>query len=895
MSRMVCTNDTRREEVRVQEALYGLDYLEVGDEAIPHLTVYFLGRAPELGPKDLVIEGGSRIRDIGVLGVQITRSDVPEFDDFMEIEVDKTGDFSDYTLRVVGHDATGKAVPPANFDPRFSSVVFNFKIDCARDFDCKKEDKCVEPAATPPEINYLAKDYQSFRQVIYDRLSLLMPQWKERHVPDLGVALVEAMAYTGDYLSYYQDAVGTEAYLDTARLRISVRRHTRLVDYRMHEGCNARAWVTIAVNGDPKLDLSDIYVITNAHEAVAPVGSITTEQNLLNNTEQLPPGAYQTFEPLVKKSVQFHEAHNEIHFYTWEEAGCCLPAGSTSATLVASGAAELQLEAGDVLIFEEVLGPITGNPADADPGRRCAVRLTRVTPSTDPLKNVKVVEVEWRYEDALPFPLCLSALLPAPECRMLGDISVARGNAILVDHGASIAEDTPPVPAGETTQDCGCNLLPGEVSSVAGRFGPILQWRPLTFGLSYDAHAPASTALQRDPRDAHPDISLASIPGGPDGDGPLFDYGDIANPVALLSRITAVPPDRNATVLLSMLAPGTRQLITANKTSAPPPQALLDALTQDLKALLKSWTPSPDLLQASGSDNLFVVEMDNETYAHLRFGNGDLGASPAPGTVFHAKYRTGNGPAGNGGADSLTTLVTRTISLSGAVKSVRNPMAAAGGIAPQPLDEIKLLAPHEFRTDLRRAIIADDYAAIALRDFAGKLQNAAATLRWTGCGAEILVVVDPKGKEAPDQSLLKAITRHLEQYRRIGHELIVKPAIRVPVEIRIRLCVLPHYRPDAVRRSVLELFSNCLMANGRPGFFHPDNLTFGQGIYLSRAIALAQSAAGVQSVNVKVFQRYLLPATSGLDSGVLKLGALEIAQADNDPNYPEHGIVEVTV
>jgi hypothetical protein len=892
---MVCTNDTRREEVRAQDALYGLDYLELGDEAIPHLTVYFLGRAPKLEPKDLTIEGGSRIRDIRVLGVQITRSDVPEFDDFMDIEVDKAGDFSDYTLRVVGHDAAGKTVPPPNFDPRFTSVVFNFKIDCTKDFDCKKEDSCVEPAATPPEINYLAKDYQSFRQVIYDRLSLLMPEWKERHVPDLGVALAEVMAYTGDYLSYYQDAVGTEAYLDTARLRISVRRHTRLVDYRMHEGCNARAWVTIGVSGDPKIDLSDIYVITNAHEAIAPVGSITTEQNLLNFTEQLPPGSYQTFEPLVKKNVQFHEAHNEIHFYTWEEAGCCLPAGSTSATLVASGTAVLQLKGGDVLIFEEVLGPITGNAADADPRHRCAVRLTRVTPHTDPLKNVKVVEVEWREEDALPFPLCLSAFLPAPKCSILRDISVARGNVILVDHGSTITEDTPPVPVGETSQDCGCNHLPGEVSLVAGKFEPMLKWRPLTFGLPYDAKAPASTALVRDPRDAHPDIVLAAIPGGPDGDVPLFDYADFANPVALISHLTADKPDRNTTVLLSMLSPGTRQLLAAYKPPAPPSQALLDALAADLKALLKPWTPSPDLLEATGADYLFVVEMDNDTYAHLRFGNGDLGASPAPGTVFHATYRTGNGPVGNVGADSLTTLVTRTISLSGAVKSVRNPMAAAGGVAPQPLDEIKLLAPHEFRTDLRRAIIADDYAAIALRDFAGKLQNAAATLRWTGSGTEVLVVVDPKGQESPDAALLKAITCDLEKYRRIGHELIVKPAIRVPVEIRMRLCVLPHYRPDAVRRSVLELFSNCLMANGRPGFFHPDNLTFGQGIYLSRVIALAQSAAGVQSVNVKVFQRYLLPATSGLDSGVLKLGALEIAQADNDPNYPEHGIVEVTV
>ena len=64
-------------------------------------------------------------------------------------------------------------------------------------------------------------------------------------MPDIGVALVEVLAYVGDYLSYYQDAVATEAYLDTARQRISVRRHARLVDYRMHEGCNARAWVTV--------------------------------------------------------------------------------------------------------------------------------------------------------------------------------------------------------------------------------------------------------------------------------------------------------------------------------------------------------------------------------------------------------------------------------------------------------------------------------------------------------------------------------------------------------------------------------------------------------------------------------------------------------------------------
>lgn len=893
MSQMVCSNDTRREEVRQQSALYGLDYLELGEETT-HLTVYFLGRAPDLYPSDLAIEGGVRVRGVRVVGVQITRSDVPEFDDFMDVELDRAGDFSTYTLKVVGHDKAGKTIPRADFDPRYSAIDFQFGIDCAKDFDCKPQQSCVEHAPPPPEINYLAKDYASFRQVIYDRLSLLMPDWKERHVPDLGVAIVELMAYTGDYLSYYQDAVATEAYLDTARLRTSVRRHARLVDYRMHEGCNARAWIAIGVNGDPKVDLSDVYFITNAHEGVAPVGSIATEQQLLDYTEQLPPGAYQTFEPVVKKQVQFHEAHNEIHFYTWGEAECCLPVGTTSATLIPVGAAPLKLAAGDILIFEEVAGPITGNSADADPSHRHAVRLTRVTAVTDPLNQARVTEVEWCEEDALPFPLCLSPLLPAPQCRILGDISVARGNVILVDHGAPVEEDTPPAPAGETHQECGCNNLPGEVSLLSGRFEPRLKWRPLTFKFPYDAQC-ASMMLVRDPRDAKPAIALSAIPGGPDGGGPLYDYSDIANPVAILSRLQAETPSRESTVLLAMLSAATRKLIHDHKPADPPPPELLQALAADLKAILKPWTSAPDLLDAMGTDPFFVVEMDNDGYAHLRFGNGDLGERPGPGAVFHVRYRTGNGPVGNVGAESLTTLITRTISLSGAIRSVRNPMAAAGGTAPQSLAEVKLLAPHAFRTDLRRAVIADDYAAIALRDFAAKLQNAAATLRWTGFGYEALVVVDPKCEEAPDDALLKAIAADLEKYRRIGHELVVKAAQRVPVELRMTLCVLPHYRTDAVRRSVLELFSNRLMANGRPGFFHPDNLTFGQGIYLSRVVALAQSAAGVQSVKVRVFQRYQLPGTSGLDSGVLKLGALEIAQAANDPNFPEHGIVEVTV
>ena len=65
---------------------------------------------------------------------------------------------------------------------------------------------------------------------------------------DLGIALAELIAYVGDRLSYKQDAVATEAYLQTARSRISLRRHALLVDYHVHDGCNARIWMQLQVN-----------------------------------------------------------------------------------------------------------------------------------------------------------------------------------------------------------------------------------------------------------------------------------------------------------------------------------------------------------------------------------------------------------------------------------------------------------------------------------------------------------------------------------------------------------------------------------------------------------------------------------------------------------------------
>lgn len=223
MSDLICMSAARRVKIRKQAVLYGLDYVEVGSDQCT-LTVYFLGRAPDsLDASNVVIEGGRRIQGIRVTRVSIKHNEAAGLDDAMVIVTDKAGDFSTYTLRMVMRDEQGEYRPHPAFDPRYDRVTFSFKADCPSDLDCRQTAVCPPVRRDEPVIDYLAKDYASFRQLVLDRLALVMPDWRERHVPDLGIALVELLAYVGDHLSYYQDAVATEAYLDTARQRISVR------------------------------------------------------------------------------------------------------------------------------------------------------------------------------------------------------------------------------------------------------------------------------------------------------------------------------------------------------------------------------------------------------------------------------------------------------------------------------------------------------------------------------------------------------------------------------------------------------------------------------------------------------------------------------------------------
>jgi predicted phage baseplate assembly protein len=280
--------------------------------------------------------------------------------------------------------------------------------------------------------------------------------------------------------------------------------------------------------------------------------------------------------------------------------------------------------------------------------------------------------------------------------------------------------------------------------------------------------------------------------------------------------------------------------------------------------------------------------MESDGRARIRFGDDEYGKRPNPGTAFFAHYRIGNGVRGNIGPDAIAQIVT---TLNG-IESATNVVPAWGGRRPETIDEIRQRAPVAFRTQ-QRAVTPEDYAATVERH--PGVQRAVATIQWTGSWRTIFITVDRAGGLEVDQAFEDELRISLERFRMAGHDVEIQPPVLVPIEIEMTVCVAPdHFRSD-VKAALLDVFSTRVLPDGRRGAFHPDELTFGQSIYLSRLYSAAQAVDGVTSVEITVFQRQGIPGSSALETGELKLGRTEIASLANSASFPDRGVLRITL
>ena len=430
-----CGTSLRRQRVRDSDVdmgdgllLNGVDFVEVLDNTAPpgmaqklvDLTFLKPDGLAGLGPQNFAITGGVRINGIVVLSVTLQPDGRT-----LQLALDQAGDFSPYTLSV-------NVSPLDNIDPQLSRVTFSFKVECPSNFDCADEISSSPARRQGPPTDYLTRDWAGFRSLMLDRMSATMPDWTERNPADLGVSIVEVLADAADKTSWFQDAIGTEAFFEKARFRQSLVRHSRLLGYRPGEGQNARTAVAITADLDragpaPIIAIGTRFLTPPADGPKPPAAVLPRDAELFEDLLARGAVVFEAMEPLASLKIK----RNAIPLHDWGDEGCCLEPGATSVHLVGAPA-DLSLSKGDLLIFEE-LTPFGGTLDDPpDPTHRQIVRLSQdPIELDDPVFNLALTKVQWHAEDALCFAVPLGSVSDQP-------LAVARGNILLVDEGRTL-------------------------------------------------------------------------------------------------------------------------------------------------------------------------------------------------------------------------------------------------------------------------------------------------------------------------------------------------------------------------------------------------------------------------------------------------------------------------
>lgn len=105
----------------------------------------------------------------------------------------------------------------------------------------------------PIQIDYTSRDFEAVRAELLNLATQLTPEWTDREAGDIGVTILEAVAYVADIISYQQDRVLNESYLGTAQTREAVTNLLALIGYQMAPASPATVNMVVQVDGQVTL------------------------------------------------------------------------------------------------------------------------------------------------------------------------------------------------------------------------------------------------------------------------------------------------------------------------------------------------------------------------------------------------------------------------------------------------------------------------------------------------------------------------------------------------------------------------------------------------------------------------------------------------------------------
>jgi hypothetical protein len=643
--------------------------------------------------------------------------------------------------------------------------------------------------------------------------------------------LAEIMAALGDELAYIQDRYAREAYLETATQRRSLRHHTQLVDYPLHEGLTAGTFLSLTVAGS-----SGTFVQVGSRVWAPSQGElpIPFELGFGLAADQ-------------DKPTQFwvHSEWNRITAHVPDDSQPCLEVGETevflwgtfpTATQIPVGKDPLQFWIGKWLLLET-------QPEDPSvPVRRHLVQVVAVEQTTDPLTSPPhqpITRIQWKDEQALPFEMCLRGLV------VHGNLVFATAGETITDYFSIRSNNAIPASLVETVDQA--IERQGPLNDITGQ-------RSVTFLHSLKQTERRGLGWLGDLRSAMPEVELQEVDA------------------AMLQPLD--PPqiwDWSRTLLDVR---GSEDAFT-----------LENGTWRSIISFRRIGETISHANYASGSgytirfgDGEFGRIPANEKVFRVRYRTG-------PGTKANLPADT---------ITYLTNPAVPTqADLAGILDAVTNPLPVTNGIDPESPEVIKQLAPEAFRAITYRAVRPEDYAEIAER--LPWVQRAGARFRWTGSWLSTFVTADPAGAFELSSQRRTELATLMDSVRQASREVFVRNPRYVNVDLKIRICIQPFAYPGQVRARVLEALVGRKGVRPTNGFFHPDNFTFGTPLQRSQLEATIQAVPGVLSVEKMRLRARGIQDWQDFDALKFSVGDNQIIRLQNDPRFPERGSVRLYV
>lgn len=263
------------------------------------------------------------------------------------------------------------------------------------------------------------------------------------------------------------------------------------------------------------------------------------------------------------------------------------------------------------------------------------------------------------------------------------------------------------------------------------------------------------------------------------------------------------------------------------------------------------WHEVPALYARGAGERIFVTRMADDGKVTVEFGDGGSGARlPSGQNNIRATYRKSIGLGGLVDAGQLSLLLSRPLG----VKSVINPLAAAGAADPEMIDDARENAPIGVLT-LDRTVSLRDYEDFA-RGFAG-VGNALATWAWDGRTRRVFVTI--AGANGAEVNADSNLYRQLIAALRTAGDPFVAFEVKSYRAAHFRVALKVKIDPDYLADKVLVDVEAALRAR-----FAFRTRQFGQWVAKSEVISVAQNVRGVVAVDLDRFYRTTPPLNTAV-------------------------------